>query len=198
MGKRYVLLIVICSLLLSSCSFLTGGHIEKHNLTYEQYNNLFNSGLDRMINLPWGAQAIDWFFFGGFDTNYEFVQAEAKLSRKDLYAIVLECPFMDITEPTFVENVDYSIDQFNKIFGPLKEVPSWWIGNNAMSGFDVNILKFGNDNKYGNDEGYGYGCWAFYNSKEGIVKIFRWSQQWLSDKQVKETFNIAAQPVKKP
>lgn len=156
---------------------------------YATYNDYVNSERMVTIPLPVSAQQIERFHYGGFDSNYEFIQAKVEKDKLHLKETVFGCEMYGVSEATFIENAAYSTAAFNKVF-QIEKPPDWWWQNDSMDGFYDNALRFGNDEKYGTDEGYGQGCWAFYNEQTQTLRVFRWIQQWLSNKWFQEAFGL--------
>jgi len=151
------------------------GHIEKHYLTYKAFEN---SDEYRLANfaIPQDSQEIDYYAWLAFDTNYHFVQANVNCGD-DLTVFIKQ--IKQGMEVEFdAENVVFRMSSFDELFSGHN--PKWW-NKESMQKFTQNYLLV---KPYKNS--YGSGLWYFYDKDNHMLRVFKWSEQHLSNKQLKE------------
>jgi len=160
-------------LCLSGCPWSNDSSSEAHHPTYAAFEKQ-QPYLAEF--LPKGAANITHFSVLDFDTNYHYVEADVQI--KDFQQLSLNSAYAD---STVYFNVAYSDGQFNRCF---YKKPSWW-NQETLLNYQTNFVRLFNT---AND--YGRGCWAFYDSEGGKIRFFMWSQQWLSEKDFKNVFQL--------
>lgn len=175
-GISFLVFLGMVILLYLALTFFGGfqGHIKKHYPTYEAFEN---SNVYRLVNLaiPQGSQKIDYHAWLAFDTNYYFVQAHVDCGD-DLMIFIRQ-----ITQGLKIdfdaENVVFHMSSFDELFS---HKPKWW-NKESMQKFTQNYLLV---RPYENN--YGSGLWYFYDKDSHILRVFKWSQQHLSNKRLKK------------
>jgi hypothetical protein len=146
--------------------------LEHFNLTYRQY--IWKSNSNR-AKIPKSSQNIH--IFGHHERDYWCNAIEAKVTDgiPNLHAIVSDYKLHDVVHPTLVENVSSPMRALGMVIGAWgSPMPAWLKTNDPMSGFDINVLR------YGRGGSYGRGIWAFYDTDTQTLNVFMWSMQHLS------------------
>ena len=137
--------------------------------SYEVFNDSWNNAA---IYLPKNSLEIHHYPVLDFDTNYHFIEATAEL--KSLKAFVLSENYFNCEHHG--SGISYSDQVFDELF---YKRPDWW-NEKSFLGFEESyIFIFADKNNYGR------GCWLFYDSDKQKIRLFTWSQQWLSEKDVR-------------
>ncbi|MHC5158148.1 MAG: hypothetical protein ACYSOZ_08670, partial [Planctomycetota bacterium] len=127
--------------------------------------------------IPKNSTAITHYAVGQFDTNYDFIEATAQ--HENLKEFIKSKK--DFSGKRIYSKADYSQYKFDQLFG---EKPEWWT-QTKMSEFEENHLVL-----FADSDDYGYGCWFFYDNDNSKVRLFTWSQQWLTQDKVIKTLNL--------
>ena len=146
--------------------------LEHFNLTYKQYIRKSNAN---RAKIPESSQNIH--IFGHHERDYwcNAIEADVKEGVPDLHAIVSDHKLHDVTHPTLVENVSSPMGALGMVIGAWgSPMPAWLQTNHPMSGFNINVLR------YGRGGSYGRGIWAFYDTDTQTLRVFMWSMQHLS------------------
>ena len=172
----FILLSVVSTKFLERALFGNYKHepdqaLEHFNLTYWQY--LWESNSNR-AEIPESSENIH--IFGHHERDYwcNAIEAKVKDGVPNLHAIVSDYKLHDVVHPTLVENVTSPMRVIGQVIGAWgSPMPAWLKTNDPMSGFDINVLR------YGRGGSYGRGIWAFYNTDTQTLRVFMWSMQHL-------------------
>ena len=158
------------------------GHIEKHYSTYEAFENSDEYSLANFA-IPQNSQKIDYYAWLAFDTNYHFVQAEVDCGNELMVFIKQIKQGLKIDFDA--ENAVFNTNSFDELFSGHK--PKWW-NKESMQKFTQNYLLVRPC-----ENNYSSGLWYFYDKDSHMLRVFKWSQQHLSNKRLKEVLlkNVA-------
>ena len=159
--------ILLC---LTSCA-RTGDNKEEHYDTYETFK-------DRQENiapyLPESSTEIQHYAILDFDTNYHFIEATVKIESLSNF-LFLNNNF----EGQFTcSDITYSDQKFDRLF---YKKPIWW-NEKSLVDYEENHLCLFVDSSPKN---VSRGCWIFYDKETQKIRVFIWSQQWLSLENIK-------------
>jgi hypothetical protein len=165
--KLFVYLLMALPLCLSSC-LNPDDYLKSYYETYEAFNSQWESIAKY---LPESSSEIYHYKFLGFDTNHHFI--EANVEFESLKEFVVAKNYFDSKHHG--TNVSYSDELFDKLF---HKRPEWWNYESILEFEENQLIIFADKNNYGK------GCWFFYDHEKQKIRLFTWSQQWLSSQDV--------------
>jgi hypothetical protein len=140
---------------------------------YKAYLSFQKEWKDIAAYLPENATDISHYCVLDFDTNYHYLEASAQLNNIEDFTVSRKY----FGYSSHYLNISYSDSAFKRLF---YNIPDWW-NQESLSGYQENCLILGPD-----ANNYGKGIWLFYNNDNQKIRVFTWSQQWLSSDKVKK------------
>ncbi len=173
---KWVQIIIVIVILVSLASFFAP-FVGGLKYDYETYD-VFKAEREYFAKyLPKSATEIHHYAVCDFDTNYHFIKATVKI--KNLADLTASENSFDT--PSQYTGLSYSDEQFDCLF---YKRPNWW-NQDELLGYEENFLGI-----FADDNNYGSGIWLFYDKQTQKLRLFIWSQQWLSADKVKEELNL--------
>lgn len=154
---------------LTSCKRI-GGNGEE---LYDDYDTFKKHEGNLAKYLPESSTQIRYFAVLDFDTNYHFVEATVQIEHLKEFATSKN----NFDSQFNCSDVPYSDQKFDQLF---YKRPIWWNQKSLVGYKENHLCLFADTNNYGG------GCWIFYDNKAQKVRVFTWSQQWLSLEDVKK------------
>ena len=170
--KSMICLGLLLPLCLCSCSI--GGSSEEYYETYEDFKKHWGALAGFLPNT---SKEILHYAVLDFDTNYHFIEATVQLENLKEFVKSKN----GFSSKHVYPEVSYSQYKFDQLF---YEKPNWWNQSSVFEYEENQLLVFGDKNNYG--EGY----WFFYDNDNSKIRLFTWSQQWLSQEKVIKTLNL--------
>jgi hypothetical protein len=159
--------ILLC---LTSCARI-GGNKEEHYDTYETFKVHWENIAPY---LPESSTGIQHFAVLDFDTNYHFIEATVQIGSLNAFL-----SSNNNFESQFTcSDITYSDQKFDLLF---YKKPVWW-NEKSLVDYEENHFCIFVDSSPKN---YSRGCWLFYDKETQRIRVFIWSQQWLSLENIK-------------